>query len=435
MLFMKKDINLNCLNSDEKKQITVLSLVVVMTCIILFGTSYAWFVVNTNSQKSNELIAGNLNLTFDDTDGGEINLTGQIPVSDEEGLQTSGYTFKVKNEGNIESNYSIFLDDLDLTSGENRLDDRYVKYSLSRDNVLIKTDFLNNLNSSILDSNMLDVDATSVYTLRLWLDEDLFDRDAANKTLKKKLRIEASQKMNSHIVEAYTYNQAEGASNYCVTGEESTCQKTACYGTRVAGSCPAGTIIKYEVNDTELVLFHVMFDNGNTITMQSQRDTLSNVVWADSTNVNGPTTVLPVLEKATETWKNVNDQTYTMGTTIFKENAYTTCSPANNVTCTSNGYTLPLRTAKARMMVVQEAKSLGCNYGAGSCSIWMHNYLADATKYGGTVDGTDYSYWMMNSSSSGTRFATGITTSGYVETTEMISSGLRSARAVVEINK
>ena len=78
MLFMKK-IKFSHLNSDEKKQITVLSIVVVLTCIILFGTSYAWFVVNVSNQKTTRLVAGTLDLTFDDTEGGEINLTDEVP--------------------------------------------------------------------------------------------------------------------------------------------------------------------------------------------------------------------------------------------------------------------------------------------------------------------------------------------------------------------
>lgn len=46
---------------------------------------------------------------------------------------------------------------------------------------------------------------------------------------------------------AYTYNQTKGVSNYCITGMESVCKKTACYNIRTAGSCPAGTIIRYKV--------------------------------------------------------------------------------------------------------------------------------------------------------------------------------------------
>ena len=430
-----KKIKFSHLNSDEKKQITVLSIVVVLTCIILFGTSYAWFVVNVSNQKTTRLVAGTLDLTFDDTDGGEINLTDEVPRSDEEGLQTKGYTFKVQNVGNIETVYTIFIDDVDLINGESRLNDEAVKYSLIKNNKVVITDYLSNLKVKVLDSATLDASLTDTYTLKLWLDENNFNSNATNKVLKKKLRIEARQVTNKNIIRAYTYNQTEGASNYCITGEESTCQETACYSTREVGSCKAGTIIQYRVNDTETIPFHVMFDEGNKLTMQSQQDTVSNIIWAESSNANGPTIALTALEEATKNWKNVNDQTYTMGTTVFKENPYTTCNVSNETNiCSSNGYILPERTAKARMITTQETNALECTGKTGSCAIWLHNYMADATKYSGTKEGESYSYWTMNSSNN-TRFVTGVTTSGYVNTMEMISSGLRSIRAVIEISK
>ena len=210
-------------------------------------------------------------------------------------------------------------------------------------------------------------------------------------------------KNRSNIVAAYTYNAST-----CVTGLESTCSKTTCYKSTTAGSCPAGTIIQYKVNDMEVVTFHVMFDNGSTMTMQSQRNTISNSNWygeyADTAEAHstGPLTVLPILEHATKSWTNVNDQTYTMGTTVFKTNAYTLCSRYDS--CTSNSYKLSSRTAKARMITVQEATSLGCTTTNNSCPIWMHNYLHLSTNNGGTFDdnNTDASstynngYWTMN---------------------------------------
>jgi len=63
--------------------------------------------------------------------------------------------------------------------------------------------------------------------------------------------------------------------------------------------------------------FHVISDNGDgTLTMQQRENIVSNTSWASSNN-KGPMTVLPLLEDATSDWMNVNDQTYTMGTTPF----------------------------------------------------------------------------------------------------------------------
>ena len=210
------------------------------------------------------------------------------------------------------------------------------------------------------------------------------------------------RKMSNFVV-AYKYSTA--TSTKCITGEEDTCVKTTCYMTKTSGSCPAGTIIKYKVNDTMAVNFHVMFDNGTTLTMQSQKNTLYNSAWygvsTSYTYKNGPMTILPLLESITAGWSNVNTQTYTLGTTVFKTNAYTGCSTYNS--CTSNLYTMASRSSKARLITVQEAAALGCTETAKSCPAWLMNYLAASTSYGGTINDTttrvgtsNNAYWIMN---------------------------------------
>ncbi len=181
--------------------------------------------------------------------------------------------------------------------------------------------------------------------------------------------------LDNYIV-AYTYNASS-----CVTGNEKTCEVTDCY---IKGkTCPAGTIIDYKVNDTDIVRFHVMFDKGSSMVMQSQKNTIYNTEWGSSTTV-GPTTMLPALESATAGWSNVEDQTYIMGTTIFKTNECTGCGAYDS--CTTNTYTLASRTAKARMITVQEAALLGCTATKKTCPRWMYNYLKSSTSYDGNVD-------------------------------------------------
>lgn len=260
-----------------------------------------------------------------------------------------------------------------------------------------------------------------------------------------------------NIIVGYTYNQTSGASNYCVTGDESTCKETKCYESTTAGSCPAGTIIVYKVNENEIVRFHVIYDNGKTLTMQSQRNTIYNTKWIDATdyasentdattcayescNDEGPITILEALERATVGWDNVNTLTYTMGTTTFKTNAYTGCSSYSS--CAANTYTLPSRTSKARMITLQEAKNLGCTETNKSCPIWMYNYLCLSTSYGGTVnDGTsdtsltaNYAYWTMSAKASNAQFVWFIHYYGNEIANAPYLIG-RGARAVVEINK
>ena len=241
----------------------------------------------------------------------------------------------------------------------------------------------------------------------------------------------------SNIVAAYTYN-----STSCITGEESGCVQTECYKTKTAGSCPAGTIIKYKVNDTEEKYFHVLHDDGEKITMQQRENTIANTAWYSSEdNSQGPTTVLPVLENATSGWTNVNDLEYTLGTDTLYKNKYTGCSSYSS--CSTNTYTLAKRSnKKARMITIQETNALGCTTNTQSCPNWMNNYLYNSTTYGGTVNNkTDangkniYGYWTMSANSSFSNYAWYVFSDGHPGNGGRTTSTNNGARAVVEISK
>ncbi len=242
---------------------------------------------------------------------------------------------------------------------------------------------------------------------------------------------------NKNILEAYTYNLET-----CQTGEETTCVKL----TSLPQSVEAGTIIKYRVSNTEVKYFHVMFDNGRTLTMQQRENTKEKAAWAygdnnvnKNNNKNGPTTALSTLETATKGWTYVKDQIYTLGTTVFKENAYTGCGSNNSLDCTANVYTMKERTAKARMITAQEAKSLGCKLGnMGTCPVWMTNYLTSSTHYKGNVDGESSGYWTMSAASFNNTYALYVNFTGMIRPLETNGGNYTSPtgiRAVVVIDK
>ena len=145
-------------------------------------------------------------------------------------------------------------------------------------------------------------------------------------------------------------------------------------------------------------------------------------------------TVLVALERITNSWTNVNNQTYTMGTTTFKTNAYTGCSTYSS--CATNTYKLASRTAKARMITIQEAKYLGCTATDKSCPIWMNNYLPQSTSYGGTINDTtdrNTGYWTMNAYPSNVYYAWYVSSTGSVKTYDAYATF--GIRAVVVVSK
>ena len=287
-------------------------------------------------------------------------------------------------------------------------------------------------------------------------------REFTEKIVNRLEQIKSYTYNNKNIVSAYTYNQTSGASNYCITGDEKTCEQISIMSDT---SVLTGTIINYKVNDTETVRFHVMYDNGTTMTMQSQKNTINNTPWisaadyvtenTDGTNCSytscndeGPMTALVALERATKSWTNVNDQTYTIGTTsLSSKGKFTGCDSYNS--CVSNKYTLDSRTTKTRMITLQEAVNLGCTNSTRSCPIWMFNYLRGSSSFGGTSDNTkdpatglyNYGYWTMNTTYNfGDNLAWYVYAYGRVEHSgngvgNGTSSSDRGARAVVVVNK
>ena len=246
----------------------------------------------------------------------------------------------------------------------------------------------------------------------------------------------------SNFIKACTYNQTSGASNYCVTGDEDTCEETTCYKNTTVGSCKAGDIIKYKVNNKDIINFHVMYDNGDTLTMQTQKNIVYNTAWGSSYNTSGPTVILAELESQTFDWSNVITQTYTMGTTGFSgKGSFTGCSPYNK--CEINTYILTEKSAKARIITSQEAADLGCTNMQKTCPIWMYNYLYNSTSYGGTVNEVskdtessykNWGYWTMNADSSSNN-KTWIIDYDSCLYSDIVSDLHRGARAVVEVSK
>ena len=270
--------------------------------------------------------------------------------------------------------------------------------------------------------------------------------------------------VNKHIKAVYTYNENGTGSGKsytgCLGGEEAGCKKIDVTST---SSYPVGTIVKYEVAPNVEKYFNVLYDNDNddnpdnngTLILQQRENTIYSTPWYDSSddNSHGPTTVLPVLENATKNWTYVNDQTYQMGTTKFGTGSYKTAytgapwEEGGVAIPNANTYTLEERTAKARMITVQEANQMGCMRKMSdestnmSCKKFMNNYLYESTTYGGTVIDDYYTagdhnwgYWTMSGISSNVRLAFIISCYGY--TYDYSTPAVRaSARAVVEINK
>ena len=443
---------------EKLKNKKIIIPIIAVVLILLLGITFAWLTKVLRGDKINVIKAGDLDLVLNETSQNGINLLNALPMTDSDGMSTAAYTFSVVNNSSTNVDYQLFLDDVALEDGEVKLDDSNLRYSLKKNS---GTDTAQALTSREIESTSIASNATNEYELRIWIDINATN-EIVGQVFKAKLRVEATQPhpggsastaANTHIKNVYKYDENSSSATFCLGGAESSCEEVT--NLTNTTSYDVGTVVKYEVSDGVYKYFNVLYDNGSTLTLQQRENTIYSTPWYLAANQNnqGPTTVLPALESATESWSYVNSQTYKLGTTEFGSETYKTANTGapwaegGFVIPNTNTYTLASRTAKARMITVQEAYEMGCKRYASngssnmSCKKFMNNYLYESTTYGGTVvddyhTGSDhnYGYWTASAVSSDATAAFFVNRTGTAHNYNT-SDAYYGARAVVVVQK
>ena len=197
-----------CFNENKKVLIPIITVIT----ILVIGVTYAWLTQVLSGTKVNRIKAGTLELVLDDTTSNGINIEYAIPQSDNQGLNNTPYTFSVINNGTINAEYKLFLEDEEIEG--TRLSDSNIKYSLVRNN---SNEEAKLLSTSIVDekreieSTIIDAGDTNNYSLKIWIDSEATKEEVANKVFKAKIKLEAVQTENSnedyYQVDGYLYNE------------------------------------------------------------------------------------------------------------------------------------------------------------------------------------------------------------------------------------
>ena len=176
----------------SKRYIQIGILIVLISLVGLMGT-YAWFTWISPSNTSVTLSIGNLaDVTF--TSGPDINISNLAPVYNyTDGVST---TFTVRNTNSTDS--LLYKVKLEITSIANELKDESFKYTLLKDNKVVKTgnlkDAINGntliLNTSSLDKGSTSSPKTSTFKLYFWLDGNMENNsNMMNKSLVGKIDV------------------------------------------------------------------------------------------------------------------------------------------------------------------------------------------------------------------------------------------------------
>ena len=94
----------------RNKKILIVAIAIIL--ILLIGITYASLRTTLEGQEEYVIRAGSLDLVLDE--GNELILEKVIPIEDSEGQSLNGFSFSLTNNGNIETDYKIYLDDIPL---------------------------------------------------------------------------------------------------------------------------------------------------------------------------------------------------------------------------------------------------------------------------------------------------------------------------------
>ena len=171
----------------------VLVIMLLAFIIVIIALTAAVFSYRKPGTVANKITLGKLELTL--TEGNAITLNDTYPMTDDDGKKLTGFTFSLKNTGSTASTYSIYLDDVSVDSGDTRLNDKYIKYSFTKDSVVGAAKPLTDLGTNqqrVLDTGTIAKNTTINYNLKLWVSSDI-DADIGGQVWKGKLRIEGEQ--------------------------------------------------------------------------------------------------------------------------------------------------------------------------------------------------------------------------------------------------
>ena len=161
------------LTKMAKRQLFITLFSILGVTIMSLGSAYAIFTSVSKSADYNVIKVGTLNIDFGDASN-TIDLQGNYPMSDEEGLKLEPYKFTIQNTGTLTADYEVFIqDDTDMINNDNcagnQLNKDYIRYKLD-------TGSPANL-SSIAGSNYkiatgsLEPGGSVTYTLYVWIRE------------------------------------------------------------------------------------------------------------------------------------------------------------------------------------------------------------------------------------------------------------------------
>ena len=149
----------------NKKKI-IISIVILAIALIgfsLVNSTYSLFYHEEIASNADSYSTGLLSVTAK-TKGETISLSNTLPMSDTDGINTTPYTFTIKNVGNLNYKFNVKL--LSTSSIATAVDPQYIKIKIDDGNVTT----LSSLSNGIIKSDITLAPCESIdISIRIWL--------------------------------------------------------------------------------------------------------------------------------------------------------------------------------------------------------------------------------------------------------------------------
>ena len=180
------------LNIDNKKKKLKLYYGLLITVLCIIGVSFAWFRLYLSQTENNTLASRTCFNTTLTEDTSKISLTDAFPITDEDGLKQTPFTFTIKNNCNSYVRVYITIDSTYREStSTSYLKDNYMKVNISPKgtttgkSVILGsqtlTDLENDRKGYIIVSTGLKANEEKSYDLRIWMDSAVTTEQGLNK--------------------------------------------------------------------------------------------------------------------------------------------------------------------------------------------------------------------------------------------------------------
>ena len=178
--------------TKEKNKIILVIILILISLIALVGSSYALL---TKSFKSKKLSMEVGTLKIDFAEGNAINMANAAPMTDNDGLKSTPYTFTITNGGDINAYYTVSNEE-ELA---NTLDTSYLRMKLTGsdgyDSGIKTVKELGTETYKLIDDTLLETGKSVTYELRMWISQDA-GNDIQDKIYKSKIVVNgASNKL------------------------------------------------------------------------------------------------------------------------------------------------------------------------------------------------------------------------------------------------